>query len=303
MAHTNSTENYGLPQWIGTDKPTFLGDFNSAFGTIDTQMKANADASASAVATANSADAVATSANTNASTALNTANQALTDAQSAVSTAGTANSTANTAKTNADTALRASAANTIENLAPAYDPTLTYQVGDLITYVDGQNSGKLYKCIVAVNTPMEFNINYWDDVTTSEVYAKKYELIASAIGDGIKTFKELAEELLAGVTSKVSLTNRLFIVMSRANESWIGECNFTTTAEDYYDFHCDHSRYNGTYYINSEEHFGVNDNGGYYYQWGERTTSSGAVTPTLQIDDYSLATSRSTDIVRLYVER
>lgn len=170
MAHTNSTENYGLPQWIGTDKPTFLGDFNTAFGTIDTQMKANSDAATTAVATANSADAVATSANTNATTALNTANSAATDAATAVSTASTANSTANTAKTNADAALRASAANTIENLAPAYDPTLTYEVGDLVTYIDAQNSGKLYKCIVAVNTPMEFNVNYWDDVTTSEVY-------------------------------------------------------------------------------------------------------------------------------------
>lgn len=43
MAHTNNTENYNLPQWIGSDKPTFLGDFNTAFAGIDTQMKANAD--------------------------------------------------------------------------------------------------------------------------------------------------------------------------------------------------------------------------------------------------------------------
>lgn len=43
MAHTNNTENYNLPQWIGSDKPTFLGDFNTAFAGIDTQMKVNAD--------------------------------------------------------------------------------------------------------------------------------------------------------------------------------------------------------------------------------------------------------------------
>ena len=41
MAHTNSTPNYGLPQFIGDDKPTFLGDMNGAFSDIDTAMKAN----------------------------------------------------------------------------------------------------------------------------------------------------------------------------------------------------------------------------------------------------------------------
>lgn len=43
MAHTNSTTNYNLPQWIGSDKPTFLGDLNTAFEDIDEQMKTNAD--------------------------------------------------------------------------------------------------------------------------------------------------------------------------------------------------------------------------------------------------------------------
>ena len=43
MASTNHTDNYNLPQWIGTDKPTWLGDVNGAFSTIDTTMKATAD--------------------------------------------------------------------------------------------------------------------------------------------------------------------------------------------------------------------------------------------------------------------
>ena len=61
MSHTNSTSNYGLPQWIGTDKPTFLGDFNTAFYDIDVQMKTNADAAAAdgrtGTASASAADA------------------------------------------------------------------------------------------------------------------------------------------------------------------------------------------------------------------------------------------------------
>lgn len=44
MSHTNSTPNYNLPQFIGTDKPAWLGDINPAMSAIDTHMKANADA-------------------------------------------------------------------------------------------------------------------------------------------------------------------------------------------------------------------------------------------------------------------
>lgn len=44
MSHTNKTTNYNLPQFIGTDKPSWLTDVNGAMTSIDTQMKANADA-------------------------------------------------------------------------------------------------------------------------------------------------------------------------------------------------------------------------------------------------------------------
>lgn len=190
MSYTNSTPNYNLPQWIGTDKPTFLGDFNGAFSAIDTAMKDNADASSAATSTANAANATAVSANTNANTALNTANTAKDTADAATAAAASATSTANTAKTTADNAAHAALSNNIANLAPAYDPTLTYAVGDLVTYIDQNNTGKLYKCIIAVNTPMAFNVNYWDDVTTSEVYASARKIIAEVAGDGTMTYNE-----------------------------------------------------------------------------------------------------------------
>lgn len=43
MSSTNKTANYNLPQFIGTDKPTWLGDVNQAMSIIDGQMKTNAD--------------------------------------------------------------------------------------------------------------------------------------------------------------------------------------------------------------------------------------------------------------------
>lgn len=53
MGHTNSTVNYNLPQFVGTDKPSWLGDVNGAFLAIDTAIaaaKTEADSAAGGVA-------------------------------------------------------------------------------------------------------------------------------------------------------------------------------------------------------------------------------------------------------------
>ena len=50
MTATNKTENYELSQFVGTDRPTWLGDYNSDMSKIDTQLKQNADDIASAAA-------------------------------------------------------------------------------------------------------------------------------------------------------------------------------------------------------------------------------------------------------------
>lgn len=90
MASTNKTTNYELSQFIGTDKPTFLGDYNGDMAKIDAQMKVNADNITSATSTANTAS-------TNASTALTNANTAQTTASTAQTTASGAQTTANNA--------------------------------------------------------------------------------------------------------------------------------------------------------------------------------------------------------------
>lgn len=48
MTATNHTDNYNLSQFVGTDRPTWLGDYNGDMAKIDAQMKANADAIESA---------------------------------------------------------------------------------------------------------------------------------------------------------------------------------------------------------------------------------------------------------------
>lgn len=59
MSSTNKTTNYKLSQYIGTDKPTFLGDYNADMLKIDTQLKANADSASNAASAAGAAKAVA----------------------------------------------------------------------------------------------------------------------------------------------------------------------------------------------------------------------------------------------------
>lgn len=59
MSSTNKTKNYKLSQYIGTDKPTYLGDYNGDMLKIDDQMKANADSASNAKSAAGAAQAVA----------------------------------------------------------------------------------------------------------------------------------------------------------------------------------------------------------------------------------------------------
>lgn len=64
MSATNKTTNYQLPQWVGSDHPTFAEDFNVAFAKIDNTMYQNSvaantakDEAESAKATVNNVDA------------------------------------------------------------------------------------------------------------------------------------------------------------------------------------------------------------------------------------------------------
>lgn len=69
MSSTNKTTNYQLSQFIGTDVPAWLVDYNGDMGKIDVQMKANDTKAQKGVDDASSADAKATQAISDASTA------------------------------------------------------------------------------------------------------------------------------------------------------------------------------------------------------------------------------------------
>lgn len=77
MSHTNKTPNYDLPQFIGTDKASWLGDLNPAFLAIDAGMQANKVAAQAAEVLAGEASVLAQSANSVANSANSSANKAI----------------------------------------------------------------------------------------------------------------------------------------------------------------------------------------------------------------------------------
>ena len=110
MSSTNKTTNYELSQYIGSDKPTYLTDYNGDMYKIDAQMKVNADNIATA----------------------------LTGVQTATTTANTANSTATTANTNANTAN--TTANSVQTAFNAFKTSMTLSVFKSFTTSDITNS-------------------------------------------------------------------------------------------------------------------------------------------------------------------
>lgn len=108
MASTNKTTNYELSQFVGSDKPAWLGDYNSDMTKIDAQMKLNADAATAATGTgtANTA-AIGTLENlttTEKSNLVGAVNEVNSTAATAQNTANAASTTANTAATTAQSA-------------------------------------------------------------------------------------------------------------------------------------------------------------------------------------------------------
>ena len=104
MSSTNKTSNYELSQFLGTDKPAWLADYNSDMSKIDTQMKANADAASTVDGKADTnTAAIGTLANltTDAKNNLVAAiNEVDSHADTAQNTANSASTAANTANTN-----------------------------------------------------------------------------------------------------------------------------------------------------------------------------------------------------------
>lgn len=134
MASTNKTTNYELSQFLGTDKPAWLSDYNTDMSKIDAGMKANADA-------VTSADGKATTNATNIGTLANLTtdvknslvgaiNEVDSHADTAQNTATSASNTANSADIKAGNALDEVAKFDLKNSIPL---TVTTNLGTILT--------------------------------------------------------------------------------------------------------------------------------------------------------------------------
>lgn len=104
FASTNKTANYNLPQFVGTDKPTWLGDFNEAMLDIDAGMHANATDIESIETIAQNASASASQSSQDVATLTSTVNTLSTDVSTVITTANNAQQTATSALNTANTA-------------------------------------------------------------------------------------------------------------------------------------------------------------------------------------------------------
>lgn len=168
MAHTNKTTNYELPQFIATDKPTWLGDVNGAMLAIDTAIAG--------------VDTTATAADGKADLATATANDAASAAADAATVANTANTNATSALTTAGNA--ATAASAAQTTASAVDT----KVGDLTTLTTTDKTsvvGAINEVVASVPTSMDADDVTYDNTTSglvaTNVQAAIDEVVASAV--------------------------------------------------------------------------------------------------------------------------
>lgn len=173
MSHTNSTANYNLPQFIGSDTPAWLTDVNGAMSAIDTQMKTNAD-------TASTASTSATTANTNIGTLSNLNTTAKTDLVSAVNEVNTSIGTVSGVASNASGTAN-NAKQLIDSLNEYLDintfiqPVPTTSNGTIYSYNLGSASnsdgslGKIYGQItVAPSNNTSTNVTFQTNLRPTE---------------------------------------------------------------------------------------------------------------------------------------
>lgn len=229
MGYTNKTTHYELPQYVATDKPKYLTDFNETMVAIDTQMYANAQAAATADGKAVAAKDVA---------------------DGAVSSIGTLNAQINGDPTDpSDTGLSGQVSdingdvNTIESLIGDGNPTTSGQTiigainglegaiapredGDNLanSYAEGEQfarGGSVYKALTALTAGTAFaSLTLNTDYTAADTLVEQIATVSGNIptvsgytiseklelavvtADGVKTRAELLADLYAELAAR-----------------------------------------------------------------------------------------------------
>lgn len=192
MSFTNHTPNYNLPQYVGTDKPTFLGDFNNAMSAIDTALHNNEQNAGEGLSELQQAQAaltetqetltevqtevanvsgIAATVNQNVQQALSAANDATTAANSATSQIQPAVTAANQASADAQAAQQVANGNV----------TTLNELSERVTVLEDE-ALKTFSQNLNVSSVGGSNVGggWWIDITSQTVGVKINTLEASS---------------------------------------------------------------------------------------------------------------------------
>ena len=149
MSSTNKTSNYNLSQFIGSDKPAWLADYNQDMSKIDGQMKLNADGVTTVDGKADSnTTAIGTLANLNTSAKtdlVSATNEVYNTASTANGTAQAAAEAATSAKTEADALSRYLAITQTGKINPSVSGGTIGNINDMYYALNADGTlGKIY---------------------------------------------------------------------------------------------------------------------------------------------------------------
>ena len=201
MSFTNSTPNYGLPQYVGTDKPTFLGDFNNAMTAIDTALHNNAQNAGEGLSELQQAQAaltetqetltevqtevanvsgIASTVNQNVQQALTAANDATTAANSATSQIQPAVTAANQASADAQAAQQVANGNV--STLTSLSERVTALENSVVTEISTSFSYRANAYQGSGTSTQEFIVNAPENtkITGVEIEFSKFNLGSSA---------------------------------------------------------------------------------------------------------------------------
>ena len=248
MSHTNATANYELSQFLGSDKPAWLTDYNGDMLKIDTALNNNADAIATNAQDIDDIEAAIGAEGldgrlTTAENAINDIEVLLGDTElptTAQSVTGAIAELKNV-NDNQTTAIGENAneiqrvAGTIEGvaqvaytIAEVYDSTDTYAVGDYVIY-----QGTLYKCTTAINVGESFDPAKWTSVKVMDEIPSGGGGTSYTAGDGIDITSDVIsfdgdtapyDNTISGLTA----TNVQAAIDEIANSSGSGVHNLDT---------------------------------------------------------------------------
>lgn len=220
MSHTNSTANLGLPQFIGTDKPTWLSDVNGAFAAIDSYAGSN--------------DAALAITDGKADTAIADASNAVTTAGNAATTAGNAATTATNANTVAGNALTivnntAAKMGDLTNLVTTDKSTLVAAINEVAGYGAPAASAVSYD-----NTGSGLTAANVQDAIDELAQGGSTSPIKTVTSDGVKTQAQIVNEFFAelaniGLNSYFTVDNSGVITIGRLTKKDSTQALFSCT--------------------------------------------------------------------------